>query len=126
MTEPARKFALHTSSVRLPVTVLLISLGVALLLTYIIFQARFMILGPLVTISSPHTGSQVEGALVSIEGSVTNATRIELNNRQIFVDNTGHFQEDLLLPLGYTTYTLSAMDRFGRMTERQLSLIRIN
>jgi len=103
------------------------SLLLALLfITYILFQARYLLLGPLVTIETPNNHAELSGALVTIKGTTFNTSKLLLNDRQIFVDQTGHFQEELLLPMGYTVMNLTALDRFGREREQQLGLIRIN
>lgn len=85
----------------------------SVMLLYILFQARFLIAGPeLSLIDEPATvqNSQV----VNLRGQASNITRISLNGRQIFTDKAGYFDEALVLENGYTVATIQATDRYGR------------
>lgn len=90
---------------------------------YGIFTARHLIEGPLVTIDSPKNGDTVTSPLVEIDGSAENITYISLDDRQIFIDATGHFSEKLLLQPGYSIMKVYAKDRFGRTTTKTLGLV---
>lgn len=82
---------------------------------YITFQARFMIIGPQITLRNEPEMVQ-NGRVVQIAGEARNIARISLNGRSIFVDETGQFEEDLILENGYTIATIAAVDRYGRET----------
>lgn len=99
-------------------TLLFLILGigtVALLGTYLVFQARFLILGPQIVLEPTHLG-RVNQPVVTLRGEARNITRLWLNDRPIFTDRTGRFEEALVLPNGYTIATLTAEDRYGRRT----------
>lgn len=89
--------------------------GVALLLGYAVFQARFLIAGPQISLTSDLQNTYSE-RLITLEGHAENITHITLNGRQIYTDKTGYFKEALILENGYTVATLRAEDRYGRET----------
>lgn len=87
------------------------------LLAYGVFEARFLILGPSITVETPENGAFVTENTVIVEGKTSNISRIALNDRPIFIDEAGRFAERLVLSEGYTIMKLTIADRFGR--ERQ-------
>lgn len=97
-----------------------IALFFALIVGYSLFQARFLILGPRISVSVPADGDRAQSELISIEGTAQNAAWLSLNGRQIFTDEKGHWNEKLLLPRGLSIMTVTARDRFGRETEEKV------
>jgi len=102
-------------SLRLVLVVLGVLCGTVLLLGYLVFQARFLLQGPIITLTSEPDVVQTERVVV-LSGSVRNITRLTLNGRQIFTNEYGYFDEALVLENGYTIATLAATDRYGRET----------
>mgnify|MGYP000179512293 CR=1 FL=1 len=100
-----------------------IILFVVAIFGYAFFQARNIITGPTIKISSPENGSSLEESLVGIKGVAKNISRISMNGSQIFTDDKGIFSEKLLLSYGYNIITIKAKDRFGRDTKETLELI---
>ncbi len=99
-------------------TVLLILLGlglIALIAGYIVFQARFLIAGPQIDLLA-EPAIQHNTRTIVLSGVAHNITHLWLNDRQIFTDPSGYFNEALVLENGYTIATLKARDRFGRET----------
>ena len=91
----------------------LIFLG--LIVAYVAFQARFLIVGPQISLlNEPRT--QQNERIITLAGSAVNITHLWLNDRQIFTDEHGYFKEALVLENGYTITTLRAKDRYGRET----------
>jgi len=95
-------------------------LGVLLILSvlsvsavYVLFQARYLILGPQITLEATHPG-RTNQPVVILRGHASTIARLWLNDRQIFTDRAGYFEEALILENGYTIATLAAEDRFGR------------
>jgi len=89
---------------------------------YSYYQARKLISGPQITITSPANGSTVTDSLVEIKGVAKNIKDISLDDRPIFIDEQGNFDEKLLLAPGYTIITMKAEDRFNEKTEKTLEL----
>ncbi|OGG67147.1 hypothetical protein A3I99_02350 [Candidatus Kaiserbacteria bacterium RIFCSPLOWO2_02_FULL_45_11b] len=94
-------------------------LGLVLLLgaigMYVAFQARFLITGPQIVLDFEPATQQNE-RMIRLTGSAYNITHLWLNDRQIFTDEEGYFDEALVLENGYTITTLRAKDRYGRET----------
>lgn len=90
-------------------------LALALLVSYITFQARYLISGPQVSLTGtlPIATNQ---RTVELMGSAFNISRLWLNDRQIFTDPDGNFAERLVLENGHTIATIRAEDRYGRST----------
>ena len=93
------------------------------ILGYALFQARNIISGPIVIVQEPENGATLDYSLVDIKGTAKNISHISMNDRQIFTDDKGEFNEKLLLSYGYNIITIKAKDRFGRDTEKTLELI---
>jgi hypothetical protein len=90
---------------------------------YGLFQARNLIAGPQISLITPIDGSAVANSLVTISGKAHNISFISLNDRPIFIDQQGNFNEQLVLSPGYNVWTLMAKDKFGRTVSKQFSLV---
>jgi hypothetical protein len=92
--------------------------AVIALLAYGLFQSKKLIEGPQITVFEPQDGATLTENLVTIKGVAKNIAYIKLDDSPIFVDNSGLFSEQLLVPVGYSTIKVSAQDKFGRVEER--------
>jgi hypothetical protein len=92
---------------------LLLVLAAGVILAYILFQARFLIQGPQLTLIDEPDSVQ-NNQVVHLRGTAQNISKISLNGRQIFTDKAGYFDEALVLENGYTIATIQATDRYGR------------
>lgn len=90
---------------------------------YSYYQARALIHGPEITVTSPQQASTLDNAFVAIKGFAKNISFLTLNDRQIFVDNEGNFNEELLLSPGYNAWELEAKDKFGRVVSKKIELV---
>lgn len=100
-------------------TVVKIFLSIILLIfvtAYIVFQARFLIVGPQIVLTDEYRYLQNEKQIY-MSGETHNISHLWLNERQIYTDASGKFKEALVLENGYTTVTLRAEDRYGRETK---------
>lgn len=92
-----------------------LAIGLLLVFAYTLFQARFLISGPQILLtSSPNLRQNTQQ--VSLSGKTYNISRLWLNDRPIYTDAKGNFKETLVLENGYTIATLRAEDRYGRKT----------
>ena len=97
--------------------VLTITLGI-----YVINQSWFFIFGPEIRLETP--GEFVATtSLVTISGVVKNAAWLTLNDRQIFTDEKGVFEESLLVSSGVSIMRVKAKDRFGREKVKNIKII---
>ena len=93
----------------------LLTIGLLFVVIYVIFQARYLIIGPQITLENTPELLQNERQIF-LSGTAQNLSRLWLNERQIYTDAQGNFKEALILENGYTIATLRAEDRYGRMT----------
>jgi hypothetical protein len=100
----------------------LVLLG-ALLTFYILFQARFIILGPRIWIDAPLDGAVVNTPIVTLSGRAENAAWLTLNGAQIYTDQDGHWEEKLPLAEGPSIMRVHVRDRFGRESEKEITII---
>jgi hypothetical protein len=101
---------------------LLVALGVVFV-GYCLFQARFLILGPGISIETPVDGTVVSSPLVEISGRARNAAWLSLNGEQIFTNEKGFWEEKLIVSKGTSIITVRVRDRFGREAEEQVRII---
>jgi len=90
-------------------------IGLLLVLAYVTFQARFLIIGPQIVLTEEPSVLHNERQ-VFLVGHAYNISRLWLNDRPIYTDEQGNFKEALVLENGYTIATLRAEDRYGRAT----------
>lgn len=83
-----------------------------------------VIKGPEIIINSPTSGALAEQELVTINGQALRIAKLYLNGRQIFTDETGKFSESLLVPKGYSTLYIEAVDMFNRTTTNTITVVR--
>lgn len=100
-------------SFRFIIKFFLVAIALVLIVLFVTFQARYLIVGPQIVITSEPTGPQNERQ-VYIAGTAYNISRLWLNDRPIYTDAQGNFKEALILENGYTIVTLRAEDRYGR------------
>ena len=96
---------------------------IAGILGYAYYQTHNLIMGPIVTIETPENGITFSSPVAEITGGTKNISEITINDRHIFVDESGTFKEKLLLSPGYNIITLQAKDKFGRTATRVLELV---
>lgn len=105
----------HTTSFRTVVKSSFILLGLVSVAAYVVFQARFLIIGPQVRLVQ-ESEAVVNERQITLTGSAFNISRLWLNDRPIYTDAQGNFKEALVLENGYTVATVRAQDRYGRET----------
>jgi hypothetical protein len=105
----------HTTSFRTVVKSSFLLLGLVSVAAYVVFQARFLIIGPQVRLVQ-ESESVVNERQITLAGSAFNISRLWLNDRPIYTDAQGNFKEALVLENGYTVATVRAQDRYGRET----------
>lgn len=107
------------------VRILLIFFGL-FALAYGFFEARRLIEGPTLTLTSPTDGSAVAGPLIHIAGSAQNISYLSIDGAQAFADKEGHFEKLLSPAPGYTVVTVSGRDRFGRVQTKTAHITIVN
>lgn len=82
-----------------------------------------IVTGPVIIVTEPVNGAVLSESLIEVVGTTKNISSINLNNRQIFIDESGAFREKLILSPGYNIITLRAKDKFGIETTEILELV---
>jgi hypothetical protein len=106
----------HVFPFRTVLIILASTLLVLVMLSYLAYQARFLLLGPQIVLHDTGTTPTTKAA-VRITGTAHNITHMTLNGRPIFTDPSGNFTEKVVLAPGYNVLTLVARDRYGRTEE---------
>lgn len=83
-----------------------------LIVGYGLFNARNLLMGPIIEIWSPTAEAKTDETMITIKGRARNIAAISLNERPIFIDPDGIFQEKLLLSPGFNIIEIKARDRF--------------
>ena len=99
-----------------------IIVSVLLLVSYGIFNARNLIMGPTIEIFSPAKNMETEENVIDIKGRAKNVTFISLNEKPIFVDEEGLFEEKLLLSPGSNIIQIKARDRFKKEIVKTINI----
>lgn len=100
--------------------------GISSVLGYGLFEARRLIAGPSIVITSPASGSAVATPLLTIEGSAQNIAFLTINDRPVLTDESGHFTNKLSPPPGPTVVTIQGTDRFGRRASADVHITMLN
>ena len=111
---------------RLSPTLLLVLLAVLVIGGYGLFEARKLIEGPVITITSPTDGSATSTMGVVITGTAENISFLTINDLPSYTDKAGNFSELLSIPPGFTVLTVRAVDRFGRRTSKSVAINVLN
>ena len=105
----------HNISFRTVVKFIVFLFGLLSVAVYVLFQARFLIIGPQLSLTL-EPAHLVNERQIALAGSAFNISRLWLNDRPIYTDAQGNFKEALVLENGYTIATVRAEDRYGRET----------
>jgi len=109
-----------------PLSVILLGVLAVLILGYGLFEARKIIEGPVVTITSPANGSATSSTGIVIAGMAQNISFLTINDRPSYTDQAGAYSETVSLPPGPSIITVAAVDRFGRRTQKSVSINVLN
>ncbi len=98
------------------------TIALLLMALFVVFQARFLIIGPQIVLTELSDGPHNERQ-ITLTGTAHNISHLWLNDRPIFTDAKGNFKEAIVLENGYTVATLRAQDRYGRTTAIKKNLV---
>jgi hypothetical protein len=93
-----------------------IAIGAVLvaLFAYGLMEARPLLLGPHLTVSSPADFSTFPDGFVEVAGTAVRTQTLTLDGAPLLIDESGKFYTLLTLPSGGAILSLTAKDRFGR------------
>lgn len=90
---------------------------------YGLFEFRGFLGGPQIAVASPVDGATLTEEMVEVSGLTEHISKITLNGRPIFIDESGAFAERIPLLSGYNVLTLEAVDRFGNETRETREVV---
>lgn len=94
-----------------------------LIACYSLFQARKIMEGPELTVTSPLIQGIMTDSFVQVTGVARNIKEIKLNGFPIYIDEQGNFSEKLVLIAGYNIIELEARDKFNKETKKVIELV---
>ena len=112
----------HSFELRSVLKIIGIIIAIGIFSFYLIFQARFLIAGPQIVLEN-EPPTQNTTRVVELKGTVHNITHLWLNDRPIYTNEDGKFNEALVIENGYTVTTLRAKDRYNRETKLVRSFV---
>lgn len=93
----------------------------AILVVYAYFEARGILWGPTIQISS--NISTVTTPYIDIKGTTTHIAELTLNGQSVPVTESGTFDIPFALSPGYNRLELDAKDKYGKTAERVIQII---
>jgi len=92
-----------------------------LVIGYAYFEARGILFGPSITVTSNLT--EVHDPFVLIKGQADRISSLSMNGKAISVTETGAFNEPYLLAPGDNRITLVASDKYGRSRSLTIQIV---
>lgn len=103
-------------------TTLLLGTVFILIAGYAIFQARNIVRGAEISLTSPKDELVVATSTISITGIALRAAHITLDDNPIFTDPAGNFSEETILTPGMNIIKIQAEDRYKRQKTELLHI----
>lgn len=94
-----------------------------LIAAYAIFQGRFIIFGPEISIDSPKDEATLDAGPLVVSGTAKNVSFLSLDDRPIYTDESSHWEEKLIVLPGLNIIKLDSRDRFGREREKTIRVL---
>ena len=103
------------------ITTIAIVVFFLLVLGYAYFEARGLLYGPRISLSSKTT--EVHNQFVEIKGTAERISSLSMNGKQISVTEDGAFNELYLLSPGLNRIILDATDKYGRRRSQVVQIV---
>lgn len=93
-----------------------------IILVYFSTRIFNFITGPRIKIYSPLPGQIIKDPTFFIEGNIKNAKSININGKEISIDEEGNFKEEMIAKAPYTLIVIDAIDKYGKIKEVTLDV----
>jgi len=103
------------------ITQLALALFFVLLIGYGYFEARGLLFGPSITVTSQVT--EVHQPFILIKGHADRISSLSMNGKAIQVTESGDFSEPYLLAPGDNRIVLDASDKYGRSRTETIEIV---
>ncbi len=90
---------------------------------YLWYQIDSFNSAPYLFISSPYENYIVDNPNITIKGETEKEVAVRINGQDIFVDQNGYFEEDILLQPGKNVFVIEAANRFSGTTKEVRDII---
>ena len=97
-------------------------IGIIIVIAYAAYRSLPYLRGPVIHIFQPVDGSSVSSTTVIVIGRADRVNSLSLNGDPIQVDQSGNFQQTLIVFPGMNLITLTATDQFKRTTSSELDI----
>jgi cytoskeletal protein RodZ len=77
---------------------------------------------PRLIVLNPAADARIENNSLSVEGMTEKDAKLFINNQPILVNDDGKFKENLTLQKGVNTINLKAINKFGKETEKAVTI----
>lgn len=112
---PIKRFKMRRSA-------LFIIFGILIFLGYILFQYRYAVINPPLTIVSPKDLSQTSSSQITIFGKTDPNATVYVDSNAVSVDGSGNFQKVINVFPGKVTITVKAINKFLKETVKKLEV----
>lgn len=90
---------------------------------YLWYQISSFNSAPYLFVSSPYENHIVNNPNISIKGETEKEVAIKINGQDVFVDQNGYFEEDIILQPGRNTFIIEAINKFSGTTREVRNII---
>ena len=90
---------------------------------YAFLKTKDLVYGIRINVDNIKDGETFTEPFIKIIGTAKNAKNLTLNDRKIYIDQNGVFNENLLLLPGYNIITIKGEDKFGKIKQKSYQLL---
>ena len=112
---PISKFKIRRSA-------LFIILSFLIFLSYILFQYRYAVINPPLSITSPKNMSQISSFQITVFGKTDSNATVYVNSNAVSVDESGNFEKTINVFPGKVTITVKAVNKFLKETTKKIEV----
>ncbi|MBI5645133.1 hypothetical protein HY970_03475 [Candidatus Kaiserbacteria bacterium] len=102
-------------------TKIVLAIFFIIIVGYAYYEARGIIYGPRINVSSGV--QEVHDSFIVVSGNASRIAKLSMNGKEIPVTESGDFEEPYLLAPGLNRIVLDAEDRYGRTTHKTLQIV---
>jgi len=97
-----------------------------LIFIYLLLQFLSVILPPKIVVTNPSKNeSTVSEEQILIRGFVKRTYFFKINGELVAFDNKGNFEKNVVLQNDLNTFNLEAESRFGKKTNHQIKILKV-
>ena len=109
---------------KLNIKIIVFTIVAIAILGYAYHRTGDLIRGPRVIITAPRNGAIFEKPLARVAGITENSAALTINGHAVFTNESGEFDDKILLSRGYNAIEISSEDRFGRTATKKIEVVK--